>query len=69
VVRQGYSGFKTPEKLEQWCARVVQLLEDEALRAEMSRHALMLAKEHSIEQFAKDIKAIYGTILAASQVR
>jgi glycosyltransferase involved in cell wall biosynthesis len=69
VVRQGYSGFKTPEKLEPWCARVAQLLEDEPLRAEMSRHALILAKEHSIEQFARDIKDIYGTILAASQTR
>jgi 1,2-diacylglycerol 3-alpha-glucosyltransferase len=69
VVRQGYSGFKTPEKLEPWCARVAQLLEDEPLRAEMSRHALILAKEHSIEQFARDIKDIYGTILAASQAR
>lgn len=69
VVRQGYSGFKTPEKIELWCARVAQLLEDEALRGEMSRHALILAKEHSIEQFARDIKEVYGTILAASHTR
>lgn len=66
VVRQGYNGFKTPEKLAHWCARVALLLEDDRLRGEMSSHALLVAEEHSIEQFAGGIKDIYATVMAAA---
>jgi glycosyltransferase involved in cell wall biosynthesis len=69
VVRQGYNGFKTPENIGQWCARVTQLLEDERLREEMSGHALLVAAEHSIEKFAEGVKAIYGTVLAAARAQ
>ncbi|MDP3976443.1 MAG: glycosyltransferase [Pseudomonas sp.] len=69
VVRQGYNGFKTPENIGQWCARVTQLLEDERLREEMSDHALLVAAEHSIEKFAEGVKEIYGTVLAASRAQ
>ncbi|SDG69429.1 Glycosyltransferase involved in cell wall bisynthesis [Pseudomonas benzenivorans] len=67
VVRQGYNGFKTPEKLALWCERVALLLEDDELRGEMSSHALIVAREHSIEQFAEGIKEIYATVIAASR--
>ncbi|WP_372874157.1 glycosyltransferase [Pseudomonas sp.] len=69
VIRQGYNGFKTPENLALWCARVTQLLEDERLREEMSDHALLVAAEHSIEKFAEGVKEIYGTVLAASRAQ
>ncbi|MNQ50193.1 Alpha-monoglucosyldiacylglycerol synthase [compost metagenome] len=69
VVRQAYNGFKTPENIGQWCARVTQLLEDERLREEMSGHALLVAAEHSIEKFAEGVKEIYGTVLAASRAQ
>ena len=69
VVRQGYNGFKTPENIGQWCARVILLLEDDRLREEMSGHALLVAAEHSIEQFAAGVKEVYGTVLAASRAQ
>jgi glycosyltransferase involved in cell wall biosynthesis len=68
-VRQGYNGFKTPENIAQWCARVILLREDDRLREEMSRHALLVAEEHSIEQFAAGVKEIYATVMAASRTQ
>ncbi len=65
VVRDGYNGFKTPEKQEQWVSRVQQLLEDESLRREMSGHALAFARDYSVEQFARDVREIYAEALAA----
>lgn len=69
VVRQGYNGFKTPENIGQWCARVILLLEDDRLREEMSSHALLVAEEHSIEQFAAGVKEVYATVMAASRTQ
>ncbi|MDY6798829.1 MAG: glycosyltransferase [Pseudomonadota bacterium] len=65
VVRDGYNGFKTPEKQEQWVARVQQLLEDESLRREMSGHALAFARDYSVEKFAREVREIYALALAA----
>ncbi|MEX6503185.1 glycosyltransferase [Pseudomonas zhanjiangensis] len=65
VIRQGYNGFKTPQDSEQWGARVAQLLVDDALRRELAEHALSMAREHSIEQFAEGVKEIYATLMAA----
>lgn len=65
VIRQGYNGFKTPEDIAQWGERVALLLADDDLRHELAAHALDVAKEHSIEQFASAIKEIYGTVMAA----
>ena len=69
VIRQGYNGFKTAEKLAPWCERVIQLLDDERLRKEMSEHALLVAAEHSIDKFAEGVKEVYGTVIAASRVQ
>jgi glycosyltransferase involved in cell wall biosynthesis len=69
VIRQGYNGFKTAEKLAPWCERVIQLLDDERLRSEMSGHALLVAAEHSIDKFAEGVKEVYGTVMAASRVQ
>ncbi|WP_291825486.1 glycosyltransferase [Marinobacter sp.] len=65
VVRDGYNGFKTPEKQEQWVARVQQLLENDSLRREMSDHALGFARDYSVEKFARDVREIYALALAA----
>ncbi|MGM0452539.1 MAG: glycosyltransferase, partial [Thermodesulfobacteriota bacterium] len=64
VVREGFNGFKTPEKQEQWCNRVQQLLEDEGLRKKMAGHARQFARGYSVEHFAKNIQEIYATTLA-----
>ncbi|OEY65471.1 glycosyltransferase [Marinobacter sp. X15-166B] len=65
VVRQGFNGFKTVAKQEPWRAKVQLLLEDDALRAELSEHALAFAKDFSVDQFARDIRLIYATALAS----
>lgn len=69
VVRHGHNGFKTPEKQDQWCDRVQQLLEDEALREELAAHALEFAADYSVEQFAQDVREIYALTLARSASR
>jgi len=66
VVRQGFNGFKTPERQDQWCAQVKRLLEDDELRNTLSRQALAFAKDFSVEQFATDVREIYATTLALS---
>ncbi|MDL0431322.1 glycosyltransferase [Marinobacter sp. TBZ242] len=69
VVRDGYNGFKTPEKQDQWCERAQQLLEDTALRKELAAHALEFAADYSVEQFARDVREIYALTLARSSSR
>ena len=64
VVRQDFNGFKTPEKQDQWCERVQQLLEDEALRHKLADNALAFAADYSVEQFARDVREIYALTLA-----
>lgn len=67
VVRQNFNGFKTPEKQDQWCARVQQLLEDPALRNEMAENALAFSADYSVEQFSEDMREIYALTLARAQ--
>ncbi len=69
VVRHGYNGFKTPEKQDQWCDHVQQLLEDDTLRQELAEHALAFAADYSVEQFARDMREIYALTLARSASR
>ncbi|KAA1176028.1 glycosyltransferase [Marinobacter salinexigens] len=64
VVRQGFNGFKTPEKQDKWLEQVQKLLEDDDLRQTLSKQALEFAADFSVEQFARDIREIYGTTLA-----
>lgn len=64
VVRQGFNGFKTPERQDQWCIQVKRLLEDDDLRATLSKQALAFAQDFSVEQFASDVREIYATTLA-----
>jgi len=70
VVRQDFNGFKTPEKQDQWCERVQQLLENHELRQQMADNALTFAADYSIEQFARDVREIYAiTLTRASSAR
>ncbi|MDZ7832631.1 MAG: glycosyltransferase [Desulfobacterales bacterium] len=64
VIRHGHNGFKTPEKQENWCNCVRQLLEDPDLRKEMAENASQFAGNYSLEQFAKDVREIYAITLA-----
>ncbi|MGF2688534.1 glycosyltransferase [Marinobacter sp. DUT-3] len=64
VVRDGFNGFKTPERQDQWCAQAKRLLEDDELRQELAEQALAFAGDFSVEQFARDVHDIYATTLA-----
>ncbi|MDI9244566.1 glycosyltransferase [Marinobacter sp. CHS3-4] len=64
VVRQDFNGFKTPEKQDQWCDRVQQLLEDDSLRQRLASNALSFAADYSVEKFAGDVREIYAFTLA-----
>jgi glycosyltransferase involved in cell wall biosynthesis len=64
VVRQGVNGFKTPDKQSLWCERVQQLLEQDDLRQQLAEQALDFARDYSVEQFARDVRRIYGETLA-----
>lgn len=64
VVRQGFNGYKTPERLDQWCTQVKRLLEDDELRHTLSKQAQTFARNFSVEQFARNIRDIYASVLA-----
>ncbi|NWN91123.1 glycosyltransferase [Marinobacter adhaerens] len=64
VVRQGFNGYKTPERLDQWCAQVKRLLEEDELRHTLSKQAQTFARNFSVEQFARNIRDIYASVLA-----
>ena len=69
VVRHGFNGYKTPENRDQWRDCIASLLDDDTLRRTLSDNALAFARDYSIEQFARDVKVIYGTVLAAKAKR
>jgi glycosyltransferase involved in cell wall biosynthesis len=70
VLREGFNGFKTPQKQNLWCDRVQLLLEDDSTRKEMSENARRFSRNYSIGEFTKNVREIYATILAtADKVR
>lgn len=64
AVRQGHNGFKTPERPSLWSGRVQELLENPALRRQLSGNALAFARDFSVSQCARNTREIYATILA-----
>ena len=69
VVRDGLNGYKTPENQARWIEKAQRLLEDDKLRTELSDKARAFAADYSIEQFARDVRGIYATSLAAREKR
>ncbi|WP_114418378.1 glycosyltransferase [Marinospirillum perlucidum] len=69
VVQDDHNGYKTPERLDLWLARVQTLLEDQDKHQELAEKALKTASQHSVEVFSKKVKAIYSEVLAAKQSR
>lgn len=64
AVRQGHNGYKTPQRRSLWSARVQELLEDPALRQQLSGNALAFARDFSVTQCARNTREIYATVLA-----
>ena len=69
VVRDGLNGYKTPENQARWIEKARQLLENDDLRTELSEKARAFAADYSIEQFARDVRGVYATSLAAREKR
>ncbi|MDX1589276.1 MAG: glycosyltransferase [Oleiphilaceae bacterium] len=65
VIQQGYNGYQTPENRQQWRQKVQTLMEDAPLRQELSVNARRFAASYDIEPFARDVKFIYASVLAA----
>jgi 1,2-diacylglycerol 3-alpha-glucosyltransferase len=59
VIKDGYNGFKTQEDPAAWAEKVVCLLENEALRQEMSCNALAFARKFSQEKIAERVEVFY----------
>lgn len=59
VVQEEYNGFKTPEDPDLWSDKVVELIEEEELRQELSRNAISFAQKFSEEKIATSVEAFY----------
>ena len=65
LIQDGVNGFKTVENPEIWQGKVLELLEDKALRERMSGNARRFAKGFAVEDFARAVNRIYARVLAA----
>lgn len=69
VVQDEINGFKTPENPERWCARIHELLVEDALRMKMAGNAVEFARRFSIARFAEAINGVYAHVLAVRDSR
>ncbi|WKY48985.1 glycosyltransferase [Eubacteriaceae bacterium ES3] len=64
VVLNGFNGFKTLAKTEEWANRVVDMLKDDQFRRTISDNALTTAEQYSIEALAKKLEGFYYDLIA-----
>ncbi len=64
VVRDGHNGFKTPQNRQKWGQRVVELVEDDALRETLGDQAKAFAADYDIGKFAAAVAHFYAEVLA-----
>jgi glycosyltransferase involved in cell wall biosynthesis len=64
VVKDGVNGYKTPQRVDIWSQRVLQLLEQDTTRQRMGENARTFARDFSIEHFATNVRHIYAQTLA-----
>ncbi|NLM45331.1 MAG: glycosyltransferase family 4 protein [Firmicutes bacterium] len=69
MVKDGVDGFLVPLSREVFTARVLQLLEDDVLRQEMSANARLRAEEISSTNMAKKLVSAYERIIARKKCR
>ena len=67
VVQDGVNGYKTREKVSDWCARLRLLMEDEALRRRLGDNARRCARDYDLEKVARNVIGIYAHVLAARE--
>lgn len=64
VVNNESNGFKTAENIERWVEAARHLVEDDDLRAAMSEQAVVTARRHAIDHFARAVSETYTQVLA-----
>jgi 1,2-diacylglycerol 3-alpha-glucosyltransferase len=69
VMRGDNGGFMVPNQADVFAARVLELLENPALRAAKSADALVFARRWSIDSMAKSLVAVYERLLARPRNR
>lgn len=65
LVQDGHNGFKTRGDPSEWADRVLELLEDDALRGRLAQGAASSAEGLGIEPFAREILRFYAEALAS----
>ncbi len=63
TIEDGVNGFKTEPDLGKWTRTVKRVLENEAERATLSKHASIAAQENSIERMSENILSMYYEII------
>jgi len=64
VVNNESNGFKTAENIDRWVTSARLLLEDDELRAAMSEQAVVTARRHATDHFARAVSETYAQVLA-----
>ena len=68
VIVDAYNGFKTPEDVEKWAGKVIQLLENQRVREAMQRNAFLYAQDFSVERMAQKVESFYRQAIAAKRI-
>jgi len=64
VVKNESNGFKTPEHVGRWVDAARYLIEDDDLRAAMGEQAVVTARRHATDRFARAVAETYRQVLA-----
>lgn len=67
VVVSGRNGFLTGEDAEEWSQKAARLLEDEALRAELTLGAVRTAREYNTSRIAMQAQGYYESMIQRYQ--
>ena len=65
VVKEGFNGFKTQEKTENWADKIIYLMESPETLKMMSENAYTYSLEYSMEKMAEKIENFYKSIITA----
>lgn len=65
MIINGENGFKTRDNLNEWSSQIIKVMEDEMLRATLSRNAHEYARNFSSEAIAEKVAHLYYQILTA----
>jgi glycosyltransferase involved in cell wall biosynthesis len=64
VIENGFNGYKVAEDVSQWSGKVIKLIENKKLLADMSDNAYQYAQDNSIEEMAQDAVGVYNKFIS-----